>query len=190
MPCILPHIIFIKNVYIKGFVGNLGTYILIDEKYEELCSYFNKEFIDKTKKTIYDSMYKDGINPSLTICSGSVIDKEEMQNGGFLTALWKICERNKWGIEYNLRNVPILQGTVEVANYFDINPYRLLTKDSFIYVVEEDNYKDYISIDEKYIGQINKSKKRVRIDGESESFLTKDFKDEIDKVIYKFTKRR
>ena len=203
-----------KNVYIKGFVGNLGTYILIDEKYDELCSYFNKEFIDNAKKTIYNSMYKDGINPSLimsfrgdkvNICRGEqcepndlkIIDSEPIGKGGILTALWKLCDRNKWGLKYSLRRIPILQGTVEIANYFDINPYRLLTTNSYIIACEsvgDDVLSYHVGADTirpqylTYIGDITNTKKRVRIDGETEAFLTKDYKDEIDKIIKGYTK--
>ncbi len=40
------------------------------------------------------------------------------------------------------------------------------------------------------IGEIVNTKKRVRIDGEAEAFLTKDYKDEIDKIINKYTKKK
>ena len=52
--------------------------------------------------------------------------------------------------------------------------------------------KDYES-EEIYnifeIGEIRNTKKRVRIDCESEAFLTKDYKDEIDSIIPKYTKK-
>ena len=151
------------KIYIKGFVGNLGTKILIEEKQEELIHYFNKEFICHIKNELDQSLIGDGFNPSLIMpnqqcrgerqCRGEclqsprmgelreslgyeVVDYEVIGKGGVLASLWKICDRNKWGLRYDLKKIPILQGTVEIANYFDLNPYRLITKNSYIVACE------------------------------------------------------
>ena len=139
-----------------------------------------------------------------------VVDTEPIGKGGALTALWKICDRNKWGLKYSLRKIPILQGTVEIANYFDLNPYRLLTKNSYVVAAVANKTAGannnvgastasplttcvMASITSPHtfskIGYITNEKKRVRIDGETEAFLTKDYKDEIDKVIPNYIKK-
>lgn len=209
------------KLYVSGFVGNLGTKILIEEKQEELVRQFNQEFITHIKNQIEESLSKDGFNPSLIMsyhrgehCEPAVIDYEQIGKGGILTALWKLCDRNKWGLKYSLRKIPILQGTIEIANYFDLNPYRLLTNNAFIIACEfvgDDILPSCVGADiirpqcrgEVYepkdctgefheplyeIGDITTEKKRVRIDGEAEAFLTKDYKDEINKVIPNYTK--
>ena len=178
-----------KTVYVKGYVGNLGTKVLIEQKIDELVKYFNKEFIcEQLEKLNKEVLVEDGITPSLSILEGKAIDSEEISKGGILSALWKICDRNKWGLKFDLREIPIMQSTVEISNYFDLNPYRLLTKNAYIYVVEEP-----MGINAKSqfikIGEITNEKKRLRIDGEAEAFLTKDFKDELDKIIPKYTRR-
>lgn len=208
------------KLYVSGYVGNLGTKVLIDEKQDELVKQFNHEFITHIKNQIEETLSKDGFNPSLIMSSRSgefqhsrgrhsvvpsmcehegceIVDFEPIAKGGILTALWKLCDRNKWGLEYSLRRIPILQGTVEIANYFDLNPYRLLTKNSYIIACEsvgDDVLSSHVGADTirpqylTYIGDITNSKKRVRIDGEAEAFLTKDYKDEIDKIIKGYTK--
>lgn len=194
------------KLYVSGFVGNLGTKVLIEEKQEELVRQFNQEFITHIKNQIEESLSKDGFNPSLIMsyceqivgasftspycrgehCEPAVIDYEQIGKGGILTALWKLCDRNKWGLKYSLRKIPILQGTIEIANYFDLNPYRLLTNNAFIIACESAGGEFHEPLYE--IGDITTEKKRVRIDGEAEAFLTKDYKDEINKVIPNYTK--
>lgn len=188
-----------NKVYVKGYVGNLGTKILIEKKIDELSKHFSKEYLHLLNKNIDDTL-KDGEIPSLSMLESIIVEREKITKGGVLTALWKICERNKWGLTYSLRNIPIMQGTIEIANYFDLNPYRLYTYNAEIIVMDESNLTndkmDYNSNDvhqlmsESFaeIGEITNAKKRVRIDGEAEAFLTKDYKDEIDKIIPKFTK--
>lgn len=174
------------KVYVKGFAGNLGTKVLIENKYDELSKHFSEEYLKVFLKSLNETL-EDGGNPSLSMLD-RIIDVEKVSKGGVLSALWKICERNKWGLEYSLREIPILQGTVEIANYFDINPYRLLSENVFILASDKDYESEEIyNIFE--IGEIRNTKKRVRIDCESEAFLTKDYKDEIDSIIPKYTKK-
>lgn len=187
-----------KTVYVKGYVGNLGTKVLIEQKIDELVKYFNNEFIyEQLKRLKKEVSEEDGMDPSLFI-EGKILDTEEISRGGVLTALWKICDRNKWGLKYNLKEIPIMQGTIEISNYFDLNPYRLLTSNAYIYIVEEDEgmVKAVVAnntVGAKFtsplvkIGEITNEKKRVRIDGEAEAFLTKDFKDELDRIISRYT---
>ena len=174
------------KLFVKGFVGNLGTKVLIENKYDELSKHFSEEYIKVLIKSICGTI-EDGDNPSLSMLDG-IIDIEKVAKGGVLSALWKICERNKWGLEFSLREIPILQGTVEIANYFDINPYRLLSENVFILASDKD-YESEEFHNLYKIGEIRNTKKRVRIDGETEAFLTKDFKDEIDSIISKYTKK-
>lgn len=179
-----------KSIYVNGYVANLGTKVLIEEKYDLLLKYFSKEFLDsslnKINKVILD---KGGQNPSLSIYEDKIIDKEDISKGGVLSSLWKICERNNFGLKYSLRSIPILQSTIEIANYFDINPYRLLTCNSQLMIFDDIEVNDIVDeIPFVKIGDIMNNKKRIRIDSEQESFLTKDFKDEIDKILPKYTK--
>lgn len=173
------------KVYVKGFVGNFGTKVLIENKYNELSKHFNNEYLKMLIKSINETL-EDGENPSLYLLD-KIIDIEQVSKGGILSSLWKICDRNKWGLTFSLRDIPILQGTIEISNYFNINPYRLLSNNVFI-IVSDENF-DNERIDNIYkFGEINTTKKRVRIDGESEAFLTKNYKDEIDYIIPKFIK--
>ena len=175
------------KVYVKGFVGNFGTKVLIEKKNSELKNYFNEEFLVNTLKQI-----EDGGNPSLFFKGDKevrCIDSEPVGKGGVLAALWKVCDRNKFGLKFRLCDIPILQGTIEIANYFDINPYRLLTKNAYLYILDLDK-SDIIeeSYDFRYIGDIVDGKQRIRVDNEAESFLTKGYKDEIDIVLKRFTR--
>ena len=181
------------KIYVKGYAGNLGTRVLIEKKYDELSKRFSKDYLNDLVNTL-DEILKDGEIPSLNLSNYNdtnidVYDIETIGKGGILTALWKICERNKWGLKYSLRSIPILQGTIEISNFFDINPYRLLTKNAFI-IASDDEHNDskYYPHILTYIGDITNERKRVRIDGKVEAFLTKDYKDEIDKVLSNYTK--
>lgn len=59
------------KLYVSGYVGNLGTKVLIDEKQDELVKQFNHEFITRIKNQIEETTSKDGFNPSLIMSSRS-----------------------------------------------------------------------------------------------------------------------
>lgn len=177
------------NVCVNGFVGNYGTKVLIENKFDELANYFNVYFLKKVLNDI-----EGGCNPSLfwENDKNNIVDRIDITKGGILTALWKICARNNFGIRFSLLDVPILQGTIEISNYFDINPYRLLTNNAEILILdEEDESIGEVNAAKTYkkIGFITKGKKRIKIDNDIESFLTKDYKDEIEKALPGYIKK-
>ena len=90
------------------------------------------------------------------------------------------------GLDFNLKNFPISQYTIEVCNFFDLNPYRLLCKN--VYLISSDTpietFKYLVKNfnDVNFIGVFNNTKKRLRVDGDVDAFLTKDHKDELLKI--------
>lgn len=46
-------------------------------------------------------------------------------DGGVLAALWKVLKANHKGGRYALRDIPLMQQTVEVCEMYALNPYRL-----------------------------------------------------------------
>ena len=200
------------GLYINGLAGNKGTKVLIKNKYLELSKYFNNEFLDKVLVDL-----NGGASPPLFFekkivnydtFKRSLVDKENIKKGGLLSALWKLCDRNKIGIVYSLMNIPLNQGTIEISNYFDLNPYRLLTENAEIALIDCDKIcadkivsieieqysKSYDNINYNenviynYFGKATNNKKRIRIDNDIESYLTKDYKDEIDKILINYTR--
>ncbi len=45
--------------------------------------------------------------------------------GGVLAALWRVLKNNNKGGMYALRDIPVIQQTVEVCEMYSLNPYRL-----------------------------------------------------------------
>lgn len=173
------------QVYIDNYIGNLGTKILIEEKRSLLEKRFSPSYLDKVLSDINISIKNEGDDMS----SFFIYDSIDIDKGGVLTALWRLCDKNKLGLKYSLKDIPILQGTVEICNFFDLNPYRLLSHNGKLLLIDKKNESDEIVFRNLIlIGETNNEKKRVRIDGEVEAFLTKDYKDEIDKVLKNYTK--
>lgn len=57
--------------------------------------------------------------------------------GGVFTALWKLAEELEAGMEVDLRKIPVKQETIEVCEYFDINPYNVQSAGSLLVAAHE-----------------------------------------------------
>ena len=49
----------------------------------------------------------------------------DLSQGGVFGALWEMAERAGVGLEVDLKKIPVRQETIELCEYFDINPYNL-----------------------------------------------------------------
>ena len=189
------------NIFQIGKIGNLGTKIIIEEKFNELQKYFSIDFLKNSLNKIEDSLQNDFKNKLLDdkfIKDNNIIYYKKISKGGFLSSLYSICEEfkeedilknkedrilksNTLGIEYNLLNTDILQSTIEISDFYDINPYRLYTDNAYIIFSSNDNIEGF-----NLIGVTTNDRKRIRMDIDTNSFLTKDYKDELNKVLKDF----
>lgn len=46
-----------------------------------------------------------------------------LSEGGIFNALWRMAERADVGLEVDLKRIPVKQETIEICEYFDVNPY-------------------------------------------------------------------
>ena len=166
---------FFMNIFQIGKIGNLGT-----------CS------LKKIDNSLNLDLYNKFINDK------NIIYYKKIDKGGFLAALYKICEEfkkedimkdkedrilksNILGLKYYLLRTDILQSTIEISNIYDINPYRLYTDNAYIIFSNSESLEGC-----RLIGKTTNDKKRIRMDIDTNSFLTKDYKDEINKVLINF----
>lgn len=176
------------KILINKYIGNLGAKILIENLKKELLNRFSENYIDNVYDAINKNIKENETSKKLLnkLKSDKIIeDYEEVGYGGFLSSLWKISDRNKVGIEYNLKKVLLNQGIVEICDYYNLDIYRFLTKNVHIVFVSNENKTIFEDLIDGFfsIGETNNKKQRLRVDGETESFLTKSFRDDIEKII-------
>ena len=193
------------QVAVIGFIAIAGSVELIKNKRENLIERFSLKFCcDKLNE--FEKIYNEA--KKIKQCYNKIKQKFDIENkyieiyeitkGGFLSKLWESSKLLEVGVLYDLKKVPVKQMSIEIADFFDINVYRLYSENSFI-VYTDDLLKleriiyEEILIDSElvpisYIGNTNDTKKKIRIDGEKESYLNKDYKDDIDLIIKNFTK--
>ena len=58
----------------------------------------------------------------------------DLSEGGIYAALWRLSVKSKRGFVVDLMEIPVLQETIEFANHYDIDPYRLRSGGSLLAV--------------------------------------------------------
>lgn len=59
-----------------------------------------------------------------------------LAQSGILSELWKLAEEAGMGLEADLRKIPVRQETVEICEYFDINPYNACSGGALLLAID------------------------------------------------------
>ena len=156
-------------ILMTGFAGEAGTEIIFEQKREELLGRFTPGFLAFER-----SGSRDSFGESIRIlenCPG-VSGITKLGEGGFYQGLWDFMRENGCGVFADLQKVPIRQETVEAAEFFGGNPYRLFSEGCVIAAAENPeealNCLAEAGIPAAVIGEVRKApEKTVLRDGES-----------------------
>lgn len=172
-----------NDLVIAGHIGLEGTAILAREYEEELKKRF-------PAKMIYDAIQYDRrlsvVHEAAPAVKSGVTAMHDAHEGGIFGALWEMAEASHVGLEVDLKKIPVKQETIEICNFFDINPYGLLSSGALLLASEDGNRLvmdlEAAGIDAVVIGKITDSNDRVIINGENRRFLEPSKTDEIFKI--------
>lgn len=173
-----------QDVVLTKWVGLEGTYLIAREKEKELKERFSAEYIEEARG--FDR-YLSIVPEAATAMESGVGAMHNVSEGGIYGALWEMAERSGVGLEIELKKIPIRQETVEICNYFDINPYALLSSGCLLmtadngYELAESLHKEGISA--SVIGRTIDSNDRLIINEEEKRFLTPAQQDEYFKLV-------
>ena len=63
----------------------------------------------------------------------------DVTEGGIFGALWEMAEASGIGMEIDLKKIPVRQETIEICEYFDINPYELISSGCMLMAASDGN---------------------------------------------------
>ena len=172
------------DLVVTKWIGLEGTSIIAKEKREELLTRFPGSLVsDSANFDQFLSVQKEGL---IAARSGAAA-MHDVTEGGILGALWEMGEASGVGLVVDMESIPIRQETIEVCEFFDINPYLLISSGSMLIATENGTrmvraLKEE-GIEATVIGVTTDSADRiVRYDG-VDKYLTPPEPDEIHKVL-------
>ncbi len=168
------------DIVATKWVGLEGTAILAKEKEAELRSRYAQPFIDKAKT--FSQMMSILPESAVAVQSGAGA-MHDVSEGGVFGALWELAESAGVGLEIDLKKIPIRQETIEICEYFDINPYKLLSGGSLLIATEDGNglvmELEKANIPAVVIGKATDSNDRVLLNEDERRFLETTQTDEL-----------
>lgn len=173
-----------ETIVMTKWTGLKGSSLIAGEKEDELLSCFSPYFVDTVKG--FKNLLSTDIEEEVFGIYGA--DKiRKVGEGGIYGALWDLAEEYGTGITVYLKDIPIRQETIEIANFFEIDPYLLFSDGAYL-VFTSRGYELTRALRERglstaMIGETTDSNDRVVINGGNRRFLSPRYKDEIHKII-------
>jgi len=121
------------DVVMTKYCGLGGTALLAGHFREELEKRYPQRFIAHAAELLDTAERNE--EAYLAAAEGAVY-LHAAAEGGIFGALWELAEYAGCGLEIELRAIPVLQETVEICEYFDVNPYQLRCEGCFLFLTE------------------------------------------------------
>lgn len=172
-----------QEIVMTKWAGLEGTAIIAASKETELLSKYSKSFIEGAKKFIdYISVIPD----SMIAKNVGVSSMHDVTEGGIFGALWELGAASNVGLEVDLKKILLKQETVEICEFYDLNPYMLISSGCMLIVTDKanqlvDSYRQN-GIAAAVIGRITDSNERIVFNEDERRYLEPPKSDELYKI--------
>lgn len=164
------------EILMIGRAGLSGTFLLAEEKRKALEQRFPVRMLERAacmKELLLmtpamEALEDCGIRPSCLVSGG---------DGGVLASLWELTKQTGGGLEAELPAIPLFQETIEITDYFGINPYQLSSAGCMLAVVADAESSSELlaqkGIYSKKIGELTKGRDKILVNGEERQSLNR-----------------
>lgn len=172
-----------QDIVLLKWIGLEGTFRVMREKEEELSKRFVPTFLNEIQMLESEIFSEKALFLAKDF---GVSAMHQITSGGILAALWEFAESSDVGMEVDLKKMSIKQETVEVCEYFHLNPYQLTSAGSVL--IATDRGEELVSkfaekgIQATVLGRTTVDKARVILGGEEKRFLDRPAADELLKI--------
>ncbi|MFR5602261.1 MAG: AIR synthase [Lachnospiraceae bacterium] len=172
-----------QDLVVAGEIGQVGTQTIISCKQEELLTRFTRDYLDRA---FQEKRIEAEDDPGLWEQLG-VTEYEPVEEGGILTALWNLSGAYEMGVQFTLQQIPVSQVTIEVCEFYGLNPYRLMSGNCVLLTVPNGGQAvqalQEMGISAAVIGRVNRGIKRTILSEDGVGYLDRPQKDELEKVV-------
>ena len=172
-----------QDIVLLKWIGLEGTLRVMREKDEALRTRFVNAFLNAFLKKEMDIFSVQEIEIAKKYGASGM---HQITGGGILAALWELAEAAQIGLSVDMKKMSICQETVEICEYFQLNPYQLTSAGSVLIVAErgEELVQKYqeLGICATLLGRTTKEQVKVIRGGEEKRFLDKPAPDELFKI--------
>ena len=111
-----------STLCMAGHAGQAGIGLLASAGEETLTKQYTQGFI-RQAQTFLMQLSLRPVKEALEEIDSYIYP---VQEGGVLTALWNFADGADAGLDIDMRKIPIRQESVEISEFYGINPYQLM----------------------------------------------------------------
>lgn len=171
------------DILVTKWIGIEGTSIIAKEQEEQLLTRFAAPFVERAKEL---DVYLSVLSEAAVAVRSGVSAMHDVTEGGIFGALWEMAEASGVGLEIDIKKIPIRQETVEICEFFGINPYQLISSGCMLMAAKDGNLLvrelEKEGIPATIIGKATEGNDRVLLNDDERRFLEPPKTDELYKV--------
>ncbi len=122
------------DIVVSKWIGMEGTSIIASQKESELLSRYPAHLILMAQE---QKNYLSIASEAAIALKSGVYTMHDARNGGIFGALWEISRKLGVGLYIDLKKIPIRQETIEICEFYSLNPYELLSGGTLIMLTKE-----------------------------------------------------
>ena len=122
------------GLYMAGRAGFAGSAVLAENFRDKLRERFLLSMIDAARIPSEELLL---FGKAARALENGAVCMKDVSRGGVFAALWEFSSKLQCGFEADLKKIPIRQETIEICEYFDLNPYQLYGQGAILAAVPE-----------------------------------------------------
>lgn len=168
-----------QELLLTGWIALGGTAMLAQQYESKLQQRYPFSLIDRAKE--FEKLTA-AARDARAITHFGAAPMHALGQGGIFGALWEMAERAGVGLEVDLKKIPIKQETIELCEYFDINPYEFYSSGSLLVGTDRAEaltaWLHSQGVEASVIGRVTDGRERRIHNGEDCRFLDRPKQDE------------
>lgn len=182
------------DIVMTGFAGLNGSVFLACRKKEALSRRYPVSFLEEAEKQerlIWQipeaaPAGKSDDCSTYSFSQKGITGMYLLSRGGVFAGLWDMGKLAGVGLKVDSKKIPVKQETIEICNFFDVNPYQMYSEGCAL-LLSENGYrlKERLfesGIFSEVIGFTTEDNDRVIINGEEQRFLQKHYEEALDLI--------
>lgn len=121
-----------QELILCGSLALEGMERIVDTSEKELGQRFIPGFLHQMKELKSELLQREAIRAAW----GHVTAMRQIGSGGILAALWELAEATKVGLKVELLQMTVCQETIEVCEFYRLNPYQMTSTGAILMVTE------------------------------------------------------
>lgn len=117
------------DIVMTKWIGLEGTSLIARSSSDMLKARYPADIVQEAADFL---KYLSVLPEAATAMKSGASDMQAVREGGIFGGLWELAAKNSVGLVADLGCIPVKQETIEVCEYFDLNPYELMAGGSLL----------------------------------------------------------